>query len=709
MVITNKKAWQYLFLFGLLSIALLAPIGSVFSTYAYLPKNDFRGHSALIMQARMAIDEGQFPIRVAPWEHQQLRYPEYQFYSVLPFTIAGYLYKFFMLTHSQLLKNPFNTLKLIILMTITIGGIYIYRFSRLFTKSDIIALLAATAYLYSPYMIFNITLNGDFTEIVALGLLPVALYYSTRLLLSTQCHLQDGFFSTLAWFSILTSHLITFAYGILFFVPTAGLFLMINPLRWKRFLLVMAAIGYAGALAAWYIVPVGELAPFLAASQGAHLGLTPTSIFNLLAIKSGGTDVSPSYPGFYASIGWPFIFALFGCVYFLIWPKDSRHNDQYKKMLGITFLFLAAVVMAWSWINFWKYLPYFLSIGQFGHRFLAQIMWLGVILFIFAVQNIFHEPLDARHLIIGIFLICFASSSWLVKPQDGLPVSSLLAAPEINAGAHDYFIRPDTLAPYPGLKKYGFVQIPLEIVDGELLLNHPVQLPSYLLSPDTILILKGMMQTSASPGLLVIKLGQQVIATKQIKQNEAVNWMVPIGQFYVEHFHPHENIALTVSAILANNQTVPDNLLPMLIDKFVLASKTVPQMTILPVDKSTSSCIHDKNSTRCSFTNDSDEIAAQLPVMYYPKIQDVLLDGKPVQYEPSFYRNDLAIKQEELSPVHDQMPFMLTTVLVPKGKHSIVVEENGIHWANTVSILAWGLLGIFGLILVMNTYFRKDG
>src|SRR4051812_29386403 len=120
MIITNKKTWQYLFLFGILSIALLAPIGSIFSTYAYLPKNDFRGHSALIMQAKMAIDEGQFPIRVAPWEHQQLRYPEYQFYSVLPFTIAGYIYKFFTATHSELLKNPFNTLKLVIMMSLMI-------------------------------------------------------------------------------------------------------------------------------------------------------------------------------------------------------------------------------------------------------------------------------------------------------------------------------------------------------------------------------------------------------------------------------------------------------------------------------------------------------------------------------------------------------------------------------------------------------------
>ena len=57
------------FLFGL---GLLAPLAS----NQILPSApDHANHTAIIVQARKAIEEGQFPLRVAPWQHEGLRYP----------------------------------------------------------------------------------------------------------------------------------------------------------------------------------------------------------------------------------------------------------------------------------------------------------------------------------------------------------------------------------------------------------------------------------------------------------------------------------------------------------------------------------------------------------------------------------------------------------------------------------------------------------
>ena len=230
----KKKSVGYIILFVLLAISLLSPLGSIFSSYDSLPNNDWRAHSGLVIQAKMAIEEGQLPIRVAPWEHQQLRYPEYQFYGVFPFTLSGYLYKIFTYSHSVILHNPFNTLKMLLLFSITLGGFFSYRFARLFTKSDVIALLAAITYVFSPYLNFNINMNGDFTEAFAQSILPIALYYSFSILFSKKIKPSYFIFSAIAWFALLTTHLVTFAYSSLFFVFAATLFFMLRLISLKQ-------------------------------------------------------------------------------------------------------------------------------------------------------------------------------------------------------------------------------------------------------------------------------------------------------------------------------------------------------------------------------------------------------------------------------------------------------------------------------------------
>src|SRR3990167_5124803 len=193
----RRRSWLSIVLFGLFAISILTPIGSIFSTYENLPKNDFRDHVAATIQAKMAIDEGQFPIRVTPYQHEGLRYAEFQFYGVLPYTLSGYIYKILTHSHSVILNNPFNTLKLILWTALTICGFYAYRFSRLFTESDVIAFLAATAYLFFPYLIINIDYRGDYTEALAQAILPIVLFYSFRLIYSVRYKLSDFIFSSI--------------------------------------------------------------------------------------------------------------------------------------------------------------------------------------------------------------------------------------------------------------------------------------------------------------------------------------------------------------------------------------------------------------------------------------------------------------------------------------------------------------------------------
>jgi hypothetical protein len=78
-------------LYLLLALGLLAPMASNGVLPAAL---DHANHTASIVQAKMALDEGQFPLKVAPFEHDHMRYPLFQFYSNTPYLIGGLIYKY---------------------------------------------------------------------------------------------------------------------------------------------------------------------------------------------------------------------------------------------------------------------------------------------------------------------------------------------------------------------------------------------------------------------------------------------------------------------------------------------------------------------------------------------------------------------------------------------------------------------------------------
>ena len=75
--------------YAVLAIGLVAPMAS----NTILPETpDHLNYIAEIVQGRLAIEEGQFPIRVAPHVHNGWQYPLFQFYAPLTYTVAGLVY-----------------------------------------------------------------------------------------------------------------------------------------------------------------------------------------------------------------------------------------------------------------------------------------------------------------------------------------------------------------------------------------------------------------------------------------------------------------------------------------------------------------------------------------------------------------------------------------------------------------------------------------
>ena len=62
-----------------------------------------------------------------------------------------------------------------------LAGIGMYLLGRLWTRSGLGGWLAAIAYVYSPYLLFDSVLRGATAELAALAALPFAIYGMTRL------------------------------------------------------------------------------------------------------------------------------------------------------------------------------------------------------------------------------------------------------------------------------------------------------------------------------------------------------------------------------------------------------------------------------------------------------------------------------------------------------------------------------------------------
>ncbi|MGB5772165.1 MAG: 6-pyruvoyl-tetrahydropterin synthase-related protein, partial [Crocosphaera sp.] len=294
----HRIALGILVLYGFVALSLMAPMAS---SKIIVSINDTPSHVGYIAQARTAIIEGQFPLRVAPLEDNSWRYPGFQFYSQLPYFIGGWFYKIVTPT------NPYEAYKLVILIALMIGGFYIYRLSFKLTESRVAAILAGIAYMSAPYFLNNIHARGAFTEAIAQGILPVVIYYVI------ECYLTGKrrylVLSALSWFCLGITHIITFVYGTLFLALLA-LIVIIQTRKtdftWYRLIPPLEAYGLGWLLGFYFLAPVVFISPYLSIRKQIKVinpfgTNTYTPLANLLAPTS--LPAEPSETGLAATYG----------------------------------------------------------------------------------------------------------------------------------------------------------------------------------------------------------------------------------------------------------------------------------------------------------------------------------------------------------------------------------------------------------------------
>jgi uncharacterized membrane protein len=421
----------------ILSISIIAPIAN----NHYIPTGDYVAHVSGIINAIKAIKNHQFILRVAPTWDYGWSYPLFQFYSPTPYTVAGIIGA---LTH----LNPWVIFKLCIVIALCLAGLYFYKLILYLTRSKQAAFLSSIIYILAPYLIININVRGDFTEIIAQCLLPLALYVSIKIY--EKPSLKSVLKSSIAWYLIATSHLITFVYS-------AGFYLLLLTIKYiydrqdiKIILLNYLAVAFAFVLVAWYLVPVLMFHKIMFINQ-SMVSPMDYNFLTLLPSLLGLSSVSPiplpasgelTTPLLYPVIGVPIMASAIMTAY--IYFNDKKVSTEFPLLVPLLITFVLAVFAVWSPFNFWKIFPSCMVFLQFSYRLLTQVDLLGSILAGYAVSMLF-KIMDERQIIAGVLLI-LALSSCLFHTQSSGSITAKQAAndyPIINQ-FKDYMVRPET-------------------------------------------------------------------------------------------------------------------------------------------------------------------------------------------------------------------------------------------------------------------------
>lgn len=447
-----------LLLYAGIATGLLAPMASD----TILPKEpDHANHVAAIVQARQGIEEGQFPLRVAPWQHQGWRYPQFQFYSPVPYEIAGRVYRWLRP------ENPFAAYQAMLWAALLSGGFWMYLTSHFLTRNIVAALLAGVVYMSAPYLLVNVHARGAFTEVIAQGLLPAVLYCSARTFFSASGWRSSWLPAAgIAWGLLALTHTITWFCGGAFM----GLFFVglgVDRTRWRiapGLWRVGAGFAIGCVLAMYVLVPMMTSDYLVIRTMIGNVAMTTwiTPLATLLSPTSLPPEPQPGQmiaPHLNPSIGWPMLLGV-AILIDAAWRlggrrhtgDDSDANADAQPLptariaSALVALFLLAVMLTWGPFDMWLLAPDVVHLPQYSYRFLSQAGWTGALIFAFAMVSLFGRELSARHAAVGILLIVLAHSSFLPQLESAkVEVAQIRDHPDLGYGHSTYLVKTQRL------------------------------------------------------------------------------------------------------------------------------------------------------------------------------------------------------------------------------------------------------------------------
>ncbi len=421
--------------YSILGVALL----TAFSSNIFLPGGDIQFHTANIIDAKIALQQHQFPLRISPHMHEGLGYAQFQFYAPIVYLVGGIL-NFF-------IKNPFVVYKILLLVTLSLSGFFIYRLTAWLTHERGIGFLCGVVYMTAPYLLINLTSRQDFTETLGQALLPWAIYYSARLF--GEKKLSYFIWVAIAWAILAMTHLISFVYGALFFSLFIVFLTLVEKKYWSNLLIVFLAMSLGKLLAAWYLAPI----LWVSSDFNIHHALGNPFNYNFMTSLSSLFSLKPLSPmpipsnntitgEGYISLGIPLVSGFIICAW--VFLKDGVFMKEHQLVKALMLFYALIFFAVWSPIDCWSYLPKLIVIMQFSYRLITELMVVGSVLFGFALLWVFKGAVPPRFIFILVILIILFDRPWLHNMAGG-PNDTIdkLPAILIHSTVDDYMTSAD--------------------------------------------------------------------------------------------------------------------------------------------------------------------------------------------------------------------------------------------------------------------------
>lgn len=375
----RRSAGGVLLLFALFgALYVIPPVGG-----------DRAYHVSGIAEARNALREGQFPIRIAPNVMPGRCYPLFQFYGNLPYTAPA------LLTFVPFLNlDAYAAWKVVTSLSVACAGFYAYRSSLELTRQVWPSIVAGAVFVASPYLATDVRARFAYAETTSFCLLAPLVYYNLRAFATR----RNGPIAAagVCWALVSYSHNITYLYAsalvALFFALLVG-----SSFRkyFRRVARLLAAYALGLLLAAWYVVPQLQLVKYLlitlqnnyASPAWSGVWSPGYAIFSPVLTIAADVRTAP-YLG--VQIGWPILGgALLG--FALLFKRRHAPPSESAGFTGspvssvriiapLLFVLATSIFILWTPVDFWPYVPRIFYNLQILYRMLMFVVLWGSVL-----------------------------------------------------------------------------------------------------------------------------------------------------------------------------------------------------------------------------------------------------------------------------------------------------------------------------------------
>ena len=342
-------------------------------------------HLSVILDARDALREGQFPPRVAPAMGGGRRYAMFQFYGNLPYGVAGAL---------SLVPgvDAHDAWRIVTFLCVTGAGFFAYRSSLALTRQVWESVVAGVVFVAAPYLSTDFRARFAYTEAVSFCLLVFVFFFAIRAFArprSWGAVVAGG----VAWAGVALSHNITYLYGSaligLFFLTLIG-----RDLRKYARRMVRVGMGYGLGLllVLWYVVPQLQVLRYIgiAVANASTSPMATASWSPLYVLLSPMLITSPTArntPYMGIQVGWPILAAAVLAAVQLVRSGRAQHPQPTglrppgpRLIAVLLFAFAVAMFITWSPLDFWRYVPRLFYNLQIPYRILMFVVLWGSLL-----------------------------------------------------------------------------------------------------------------------------------------------------------------------------------------------------------------------------------------------------------------------------------------------------------------------------------------